>query len=84
MAAIADAIRRYLDTHPEAADSAEGIAAWWLEGSAVRTDLVQAALDTLVREGVMQHDRLLDGTIIYSAALGGGRRNGRRKLASPA
>jgi hypothetical protein len=32
VAAVAEEIRRYLASHPDAADSAEGVLDWWLMG----------------------------------------------------
>ena len=53
-----DAIMRYLDSHPDAADTEEGIAQWWLP-NALSGDIctVQLALTRLERLGRV-HRRL--------------------------
>jgi hypothetical protein len=68
--AIAREIERYVGSHPEAADSAAGIAAWWLRESECSLSVVEAALDKLVREAVLQVTRLPDGTLVYCAPQG--------------
>jgi hypothetical protein len=64
---IADCIRRYVREHPGAADSAAGIAAWWLREPRGMSPAVEEALAELVREAVLQREQLADGTVIYSA-----------------
>ena len=51
--AVAEAIRRYLDAHPRAADTAQGIQRWWLapEYGEVSLQTVEAALELLQNEG---------------------------------
>ena len=51
--AVADAIRRYLEAHPQAVDTAEGIQRWWLapEYGEVSLQTVEAALELLQSEG---------------------------------
>lgn len=53
--AVAMAIRRYLDEHPRAADTAAGIQRWWLAPGfgEVRLQTVEAALAHLEGEGVI-------------------------------
>ena len=65
--ALADRIRRYVREHPNAADTLEGVAAWWLSGSADAASLrrVQEAIDRLVSEGEVSRRTLGDGTVIY-------------------
>ncbi len=55
---IAREIERYLADHPEAADSAEGIARWWLTRQRIHYEvaLVEAALAHLRRKGVVVSD----------------------------
>lgn len=65
---IADCIRRYVREHPGAADSAAGIAAWWLREPRGVSPEVEEALAELVREGVLQREQLADGTVVYGAA----------------
>lgn len=64
---IARVIRSYFATHPEAADSVEGIQRWWLLpllGEEPQA-LVERALERLVLEGVTQRLVLEDGRVIY-------------------
>ena len=76
-------IRRYLQDHPRAADSVEGIAAWWIAGAHKSgLDVVESALEVLVGEGAMRKQVLPDGKTIYAgtayastAARAPGRRN---------
>jgi hypothetical protein len=67
--AVATAIRRYLQRHPDAADTAEGIARWWLGGRCDEHELrrVQEAIAVLVKRGIMQRHTLPDGAEIYRA-----------------
>ncbi len=67
---VVQAIRDYLTRHPEAADSPEGIARWWLSGAGVGASVadVRAALDCLVEQGIVSSRQLPDGGQIYGAA----------------
>ena len=60
---IADAIERYLQRHPAAADSEVDIAEWWLgeQGIRVSVDDVREALKLLEHRGVMENVILHDG-----------------------
>ena len=68
-AALSDAILRYLALHPEAADSEEGIAAWWMPAMGVQTNAadVAAALEKLHRCGLVARVVLPDGRVIFRA-----------------
>lgn len=68
--AIARAIQRYLEQHPNAADSADGIHRWWLVApfSEGPLESVEAALDLLEEQGVVGRTVLDSGRVIYSAA----------------
>ncbi len=64
---LAREIREYLDRHPEAADTLEGIVAWWMarqrfEQSAER---VARALDHLVSIGAVQLHRTPGNRSVY-------------------
>lgn len=64
-------IRRYLQAHPRAADSVQGIAAWWIVGAQHSgLDVVESALERLVGEGEMRKQVLPDGKTVYAAAIG--------------
>jgi aryl-alcohol dehydrogenase-like predicted oxidoreductase len=61
----------YLQAHPHAADSAEGIRRWWLgaRGAATAPDEIERALAQLVRQGLMRQVGLADGTQLYARGL---------------
>lgn len=69
----AEAIEAYLARWPQAADTEEGIAQWWLPRMGVDLPLsdVQAALDRLVRRRVVTRSHLPEGSVIYRAAAAG-------------
>lgn len=74
------AIEAHLESHPQAADSAEGVATWWLGGMAASAPEVERALASLVQRQRVRCVRLADGTCLYSSASGGsgpGRRSAR-------
>ena len=64
------AIERYVAQHPAAADSAAGIAQWWLPSMGVDAsmDEVTEALEMLAESGVLKRTPLLGGQAIYRAA----------------
>jgi hypothetical protein len=67
---LAGEIQRYLATHPDAADSVDGIRQWWLarmrlEETAMQ---VQQALDLLVVQGAVVERRMPDGSVLYESA----------------
>ncbi len=72
---VMEAIEAYLARHPEAADSAEGIARWWLAtgGLEASVDEVQRALARLIEFGVVRAERTPDGRSLYRAAPAQGR-----------
>lgn len=69
VAAVTEAIQAYLARHPLAADSAEGIASWWLgAGLEVSVEEVCTALARLIDQGLVAWRQLPDGRHIYGAA----------------
>lgn len=62
------AILDHLASHPHAADSAEGVARWWLgpRGAAVTLPDVEFALRQLVARQALREESLADGTTLYS------------------
>ena len=64
---LADEIRRYLKGHPKAADTAEGVATWWLLQQRFHDSLLQVteALEHLVREGTVEILEQRNGKKIY-------------------
>lgn len=66
--AIAGRLRDYLDAHPHAADTLDGIIGWWLpqpESSADPAE-VQQALDYLVARHEMVRIQSADGHVLYA------------------
>jgi Fe2+ or Zn2+ uptake regulation protein len=53
---IRRAILEYLAEHPQAMDTLEGIAAWWLMRQQVRTEVstLRKAVERLVAEGLLE------------------------------
>lgn len=70
--ALAATIRRYLLDHPNAADTSDGVARWWLAGGAGEAWLssVRRAIEQLVERGEMVGQTLRDGTVIYERTKG--------------
>ncbi len=71
---IAQIIERYVANHPRAADTAEGVRAWWVGGERHGASLadVQKALDSLVESGRLCRSILPDGVAIYGRPPRGG------------
>ncbi len=67
---LREAILRYLQEHPEAADTLVGIHQWWLPESLRSTsiDLIGLALAQMVIIGEIRCDTLSNGTRLYSRA----------------
>lgn len=65
---LGDAIVLYLALHPDAADTACGIANWWLPTLQRDADqrLIQRVLDRLVCDGRVMRYLLVDGTVLYA------------------
>jgi len=70
VSAIADQVRAYLGAHPQATDTLEGIAGWWLSPPQGDADLetVQRAVDLLVVRQEMIRILSVDGQVFYSRA----------------
>ena len=64
--AAADLIQQYLADHPDAADTSDGIRAWWLIG--VPTAVVEAALADLVNRGLVRRQEVPGASPVYSRA----------------
>jgi hypothetical protein len=67
---VVDAIYVYLTKHSDAADSAEGIARWWLPSMNIAASVpeVEAALERMLTLGLVRTRTLADGRVIYRAA----------------
>ena len=61
-------ILAYLASHPHAADSADGVARWWLgpHASSLPVSDVESALRQLVARQQLREEALSDGTTLYS------------------
>jgi len=70
--AIAAEIERYVEAHPGAADTAEGIQRWWLSRQLADESaaMVADALADLIARGVMVSNTLPDGRTLYAAPRG--------------
>ena len=66
---IAKEIEKYLNDHPKAADTIEGITEWWLirQGFEVSIEMVQKALAYLVSTSVVVIKTNLSGKKVYSS-----------------
>ena len=58
-------LERYCHAHPHAADTVDGVRRWWLADLGDSLDEVEAALEALVKRGLLDVRWLLDGTAIY-------------------
>jgi hypothetical protein len=65
--AIAQVVLEYLQAHPQAADTAEGISAWWLGTSrrGTRVGAVVDALEALVARGAVTRETTPAGEAVY-------------------
>ncbi|MBP7525373.1 MAG: hypothetical protein KA779_11455 [Propionivibrio sp.] len=64
---VVDAILRYLASHPDAADTSEGIAKWWVPTErGVDTDAVRSALARLEAQGLVHRRINADKHVVYS------------------
>lgn len=64
---LAEQISSYLESHPEAADSLEGIVKWWLPRQRYMDSVEQVneALNVLIENGEVYRVVLSDGRVIY-------------------
>lgn len=78
VAALAAQIRQYLDAHPAAADTLDGIMFWWLPSppGAYTVERVEHALRVLAAAGIVEKLTRSDGHVIYRRTP---RRRGRRR-----
>jgi hypothetical protein len=64
---VVDAILRYLHSHPDAADTVEGITKWWLPATGCRDiRTVQVALARLEAQGLIHRRVQADRHVVYS------------------
>lgn len=64
---VADEIRAYLESNPNAADSLEGVARWWHGRKRYEEsrETVRAALEFLQQEGTVRSRQIALGETIY-------------------
>ena len=64
---IAQAIIRYLLKHPDAGDTIEGIATWWIAIERVETGIeeVRSAVNGLVSKGILIPREIRNGPQVY-------------------
>jgi hypothetical protein len=67
----AGVIGRYLSTRPQATESVEGVAKWWLIRQRYEDslELVQLALDLLVEMGELERVPVAGGKFLYRKSL---------------
>jgi hypothetical protein len=67
---LAAEICAYLEAHPDAADTVDGVVQWWIvhERWLRGIGLVAQALDRLVAEGRIEAVRGADARVVYRAA----------------
>ncbi len=67
---VADQIEAYLQGHPHAADTVEGIAQWWLLGLGIGASpsVIQQALDYLVLRSIVRCNVNYGGNKVYSSS----------------
>lgn len=70
VASTAEAIQRYLNTRPNASETVDGVAKWWLLRQRFEDSIehVQQALDLLEQRGCVIKIRMNDGKEIYKSA----------------
>jgi hypothetical protein len=64
---VAAILRGYVASHPDAADTLDGIARWWFP-AAVVPEVMRSAVERLVAEGTLRRRESADGTVVYAAA----------------
>lgn len=69
---LIEAIEQHLASHPQAADTVEGVARWWLGAPGVPAAIadVKQALAALIQQGRLRQMQLADGTVLYSRIQG--------------
>jgi Fe2+ or Zn2+ uptake regulation protein len=70
IASTAEAIQRYLATRPNASETVDGVAKWWLLRQRYEDSIehVQLALNLLEERGLVIKIRMNDGKEIYKSA----------------
>ena len=67
---IAKEILRYLESHPQAADTLEGIEAWWSSSNRSRikpqTSVIKSVVERLVKDGKLTQRKAQNGRTYYA------------------
>lgn len=81
--AVAERIRLYLSDHPNAADTIEGVATWWLSGNPSRDwiNTVRRAIELLAESGEITTKTLPDGAVTVERSIQSGRGIGKTNSA---
>lgn len=64
---LEERLARYCDARPDAADNVDGVRRWWLGDPAIPIADVEAALEALVKRGLLDVRRLPGGAAIYKS-----------------
>ena len=69
--ALDQQILEYLEAHPQACDTVEGVAKWWVMSQQVAETVlaVRGALGRLKQEGLVEEFRSADGQTLYKVKL---------------
>jgi NADH:ubiquinone oxidoreductase subunit D len=69
---IAEQILKYLGKRPEAGDTLEGIATWWLRQQQIdeSVELIRQAIQELKAGGVISEQKTAQGSTVYSLKKG--------------
>lgn len=65
---VASAVLTYLQRHPNAADTLDGIVSWWLpqQRYEIERQHIKRTLGEMVERGQLRCDRLPDGAVLYA------------------
>jgi hypothetical protein len=66
---VAADIERYLRAHPDAADTLEGAARWWLQREPSR-EVMEQAMAMLVSQAIVERHVLPEGTTVFRCGPG--------------
>jgi len=66
--AVRDGILEYLARHPDASDTLDGIAGWWLTAidPPPSAEVLHTTLDALIAEGKLARIVMVDGRHLYA------------------
>lgn len=64
---VVEALRRYMSDNPQACDTPDGIARWWLHARHTAA-VVERALESLLQQGLLERMPAADGRVRYRRA----------------